>query len=112
MDVASLLRQYAGDIEVLLRREIPEGRFPFISEGVWYQFSSGGKRIRPALCLLTCEALGGDPRKALNFALAAEILHNVLLIHDDIEDGDRIRRTARRSGPSSVSRTPSISPIT
>jgi geranylgeranyl pyrophosphate synthase len=92
MDVAALLKQHAAEIEVLLRKEIPENQFPFISEGVWYQFSSGGKRIRPALCLLTCQALGGDPRKALHFALAAEILHNVLLIHDDIEDGDTVRR--------------------
>src|ERR1041384_3538244 len=92
MDVANLLKKYGGDIEGLLRDEIPEGKYRFISDGVWYQFSSGGKRIRPALCLLTCEALGGDPRRALHFALAAEILHNVLLIHDDIEDGDRVRR--------------------
>jgi geranylgeranyl diphosphate synthase, type I len=92
MDVASLLKQYAGEIEVLLKKEIPEAEYAFISEGVWYQFSSGGKRIRPALCLLACEALGGDPRRALHFALAAEILHNVLLIHDDIEDGDTVRR--------------------
>ncbi len=92
MDVGSLLKQYAGEIEVLLKKEIPEGEYRFISDAVWYQFSSGGKRIRPALCLLTCEALGGDPRKALHFALAAEILHNVLLIHDDIEDGDTVRR--------------------
>ncbi len=92
MDVANLLKQYAGEIDVLLKKEIPEGKYRFLSDGVWYQFSSGGKRIRPALCLLTCEALGGDPRRALNFALAAEILHNVLLIHDDIEDGDTVRR--------------------
>lgn len=92
MEIASLLKQYAEEIEVLLEKEIPRNRYRFLSDGVWYQFSSGGKRIRPALCLLTCEALGGDPRRALNFALAAEILHNVLLIHDDIEDGDTMRR--------------------
>ena len=92
MDVAALLKQHAAEIEVLLHKEIPEAEFRFISEAVWYQFSSGGKRLRPALCLLTCQALGGDPRKALHFALAAEILHNVLLIHDDIEDGDTVRR--------------------
>src|SRR5262245_771105 len=92
MDVASLLKRYSEEIDVLLRHEIPEKEYPFLSEGVWYQFSSGGKRLRPALCLLTCEALGGDRRRALHFALAAEILHNVLLIHDDIEDGDTVRR--------------------
>ena len=92
LDVAALLKRYTGEIEDLLEKEIPRDRSPYLSDGVWYQFSSGGKRIRPALCLLTCEALGGDPRRALHFALAAEILHNVLLIHDDIEDGDTVRR--------------------
>jgi geranylgeranyl pyrophosphate synthase len=54
--------------------------------------AGGGKRLRPVLCLLTCEALGGDAEKALPFALAVEILHNMLLLHDDVEDGDRMRR--------------------
>ena len=92
LDVVSLLKRYTERIEEILKEEIPEGVVPFVSDGVWYQFSSGGKRIRPALCMLTCEALGGDPAKAIYFALAAEILHNYLLVHDDIEDGDTIRR--------------------
>lgn len=51
-----------------------------------------GKRIRPLLCLLACEAVGGDPVKALPAAAAVEILHNFSLVHDDIEDGDKVRR--------------------
>lgn len=51
-----------------------------------------GKRIRPTLCLLTCEACGGDWRRALPLATAVELLHNFSLIHDDIEDRDRTRR--------------------
>ena len=51
-----------------------------------------GKRIRPMLCLLACEAVGGDPATALPAAAAVEILHNFSLIHDDIEDGDKTRR--------------------
>lgn len=51
-----------------------------------------GKRIRPALCLLTCEALGGDGTQALPFAVAIELMHNFFLVHDDIEDGDEFRR--------------------
>ncbi|MBI4607158.1 MAG: polyprenyl synthetase family protein [Planctomycetes bacterium] len=92
LDIAQLLGRHARRIEALLEREVPRGGLPFIAEGVWYQFASGGKRLRPALCLLTCEALGGDPERALPFALATEILHNFLLIHDDIEDGDTMRR--------------------
>ena len=66
--------------------------FDFITEGLLYQFSTGGKRLRPALCLLSCQIHGGDPSTSLPFAMATELLHNYLLIHDDIEDGDLIRR--------------------
>ena len=51
-----------------------------------------GKRIRPVLCLLACEACGGDWREALPAAAAIELLHNFSLIHDDIEDQDEKRR--------------------
>lgn len=50
-----------------------------------------GKRIRPVLALLACESLGGTVEQAMPFAVAAELLHNFLLTHDDIEDGDEMR---------------------
>lgn len=51
-----------------------------------------GKRIRPVLCLLSCEALGAPLERAEPFALAIELMHNFCLVHDDIEDGDTTRR--------------------
>lgn len=51
-----------------------------------------GKRIRPMLCLLVCEAAGGDAGCALPAAAAVELLHNFSLIHDDIEDNSDLRR--------------------
>lgn len=51
-----------------------------------------GKRIRPVLCLLCCEACGGDWERVLPAAAAVELVHNFSLIHDDIEDSDSIRR--------------------
>lgn len=51
-----------------------------------------GKRIRPVLSLLTGEALGIGTRRPLAFACAIELLHNFALVHDDIEDGDTMRR--------------------
>ncbi len=51
-----------------------------------------GKRLRPVLLLLACEAQGGFWREALPAAAAVELLHNFSLIHDDIEDQDRLRR--------------------
>jgi len=91
-DLQETLRRYGELVEAYLEAEVPKGRRDFLSEGVWYQFDSGGKRLRPALCLMTCEALNGDARPAVPFALATEILHNFLLVHDDIEDGDTMRR--------------------
>ncbi len=54
--------------------------------------SDSGKRLRPILALLTCEAAGGDCESALPAAASIELLHNFSLIHDDIEDGDPTRR--------------------
>jgi len=51
-----------------------------------------GKRLRPMMCLMACEEVGGDPVQALPAASAIEILHNFSLVHDDIEDGDETRR--------------------
>ena len=54
--------------------------------------ASVGKRLRPLLCLLTCEAVGGQIEHALPAAAAIELLHNFTLIHDDIEDHSATRR--------------------
>jgi geranylgeranyl diphosphate synthase type II len=51
-----------------------------------------GKGIRPALCLATCRAHGGDTEEALGAAAAIELLHNAFLVHDDICDSASRRR--------------------
>jgi geranylgeranyl diphosphate synthase type I len=53
---------------------------------------SPGKMSRPTLCLLACEATGGDWHSALPAAAAVELIHNFSLIHDDIQDGSWERR--------------------
>lgn len=55
------------------------------------QREGGGKRIRPVLCLMACEASGGDWEQALPIAAAIELVHNFSLIHDDIQDGGELR---------------------
>jgi geranylgeranyl diphosphate synthase type I len=54
--------------------------------------ASAGKRVRPVLCFLCCEACGGNWEQALPAGAAIEIMHNFTLIHDDIEDRDETRR--------------------
>ncbi len=53
---------------------------------------NSGKRHRPLICLLACEAVGGDPKKAWPAAAAIEHFHTAALVHDDIEDSSLTRR--------------------
>ncbi|MFH1393661.1 MAG: polyprenyl synthetase family protein [Candidatus Micrarchaeota archaeon] len=61
--------------------------------GMLYPFiQRGGKRIRPLLAILACEAVGGDVRSVIRPAAAVELFHNFTLIHDDIADDSQFRR--------------------
>lgn len=51
-----------------------------------------GKAFRPALVLLTAEAVGGDVADAIPAAIAVELVHNFSILHDDVLDGDTTRR--------------------
>lgn len=61
-------------------------------EPVSYTIMQSGKRLRPMLCLLACDLLGGNTENALYPALALETFHNFTLIHDDIMDNAPVRR--------------------
>ena len=69
-------------------KKIPAG----IYEPAKYVLDGGGKRIRPLLLMLSCEAVGGRAPEALDAACAIEILHNFTLVHDDIMDNALTRR--------------------
>src|SRR3989344_8536503 len=72
--------------------DVFKGNIPNLYDAIKYHIDTGGKRIRPILAILTYEALGKEPKKIAPFAAACEVLHNWILVHDDIEDGDRMRR--------------------
>lgn len=57
-----------------------------------YHIDTGGKRLRALLPLMVAEALGKDAVSVLPFGAACEMLHNATLVHDDLQDGDLIRR--------------------
>jgi len=63
-----------------------------IAEPIWEILDRGGKRWRPALFLLICEALGKNSEEVLDFAIIPEVVHNGTLIVDDIEDSSEHRR--------------------
>lgn len=64
-------------------------------EGVALPQEYSGKLLRPAFCLMSCEAVGGDWRVAVPAAASIEFIHNFSLIHDDIEDCSAYRRHRR-----------------
>lgn len=65
-----------------------------VTDAMRYSIQNGGKRIRPMLTLEFCRVCGGDPKAALPFACAVEMIHTYSLIHDDLPcmDDDDLRR--------------------
>jgi geranylgeranyl diphosphate synthase type II len=89
-DLARLLPLLDAALTVPFR----QGEAARLGEAVRYSLEAGGKRVRPVLCLLACEAVGGTPAQALPGALALEYIHTYSLIHDDLPamDDDDLRR--------------------
>jgi geranylgeranyl pyrophosphate synthase len=73
-------------------REIPPDVNPNLEAAIKQLLSSGGKRLRPTLTLLSGEMLGADPERTINLAAAIEMLHTATLVHDDLIDGAFLRR--------------------
>ncbi len=67
-------------LAVILTRVTP----PELAEASRYAVMPGGKRFRPALTLLACQSVSGDPRRALPIACAIELVHAYSLVHDDL----------------------------
>jgi geranylgeranyl diphosphate synthase type I len=102
MSLPSSFYRYQAEIEAELKSVVGERTLPlyamlryhlgWVDEQGLPQENQGGKRVRPTLCLLACEAVGGDWRSALPAAAAIELVHNFSLIHDDIQDKSWKRR--------------------
>ncbi len=81
-------------VETALDASIPVTYPEKIYEAIRYSLMAGGKRLRPILCLATCELAGGTPEMAMPTACALEMIHTMSLIHDDLPamDNDDYRR--------------------
>ncbi|MBO3839530.1 MAG: polyprenyl synthetase family protein [Thermoproteota archaeon] len=86
------LEEVAREVEPVIYDALSENASPEFQEVLIYPIKAGGKRIRPAVVLLSCEAAGGKPENALNAAAAIELVHNYTLIIDDIIDHGEVRR--------------------
>ncbi len=65
---------------------------PLVSQVSQYIIAAGGKRLRPALLLLMCGALGFQGEQRLNMAAVVEFIHTATLLHDDVVDESTLRR--------------------
>ena len=63
-----------------------------VADPIWEFLGRGGKRWRPALFLLICEALGKKSADLIDFAIIPEVVHNGTLMVDDLEDSSEFRR--------------------
>src|SRR4051794_10878785 len=81
-----------ADVEQLLKDEM-RSDYPFVDELVRYGCLLGGKRLRPALLLLTASASGGQiTRRHIVLAAVVEMIHTATLVHDDVLDEANMRR--------------------
>ena len=93
-DLLAYLKERQKLCETALDNAIPM-RYPDkIYESMRYSLLAGGKRLRPILCLATCEMTGGTIEMAMPTACALEMIHTMSLIHDDLPamDNDDYRR--------------------
>ena len=93
-DLNSYLKQQKALVEQALDRSIEIARPEKIYEAMRYSLLAGGKRLRPILCLATCDLTGGTEEMAMATACALEMIHTMSLIHDDLPamDNDDYRR--------------------
>jgi geranylgeranyl diphosphate synthase, type II len=93
-DLSTYLVEQKKAIEVALDSALPVIYPEKIYEAMRYSLLAGGKRLRPILCLASCELVGGTAAMAIPTACALEMIHTMSLIHDDLPamDNDDYRR--------------------
>ena len=93
-DLSAYLQERQAQVEAALDGAIPVTYPEKIYEAMRYSLLAGGKRLRPILCLATCEMAGGTIEMAMPTACALEMIHTMSLIHDDLPamDNDDYRR--------------------
>jgi octaprenyl-diphosphate synthase len=87
----SIIKQDMREVDQVIAARL-ETSVPLIGEVSRYIISAGGKRLRPALLLLTCGALGYQGAQRFNLAAVVEFIHTATLLHDDVVDDSTMRR--------------------
>ena len=81
------------EVDRVIAQRLDSG-VPLVGSVSQYIISAGGKRLRPALLLLCCGALGFQGAQRFNMAAVVEFIHTATLLHDDVVDESALRRGA------------------
>ena len=87
----SIIAQDMREVDQIIASRLESG-VPLIGQVSRYIIAAGGKRLRPALLLLTCGALGYLGAQRFNLAAVVEFIHTATLLHDDVVDDSSLRR--------------------
>lgn len=87
----SIIAQDMRELDQVIARRLDSG-VPLVGQVARYIIAAGGKRLRPALLLLTCGALGYRGEQHFNLAAVVEFIHTATLLHDDVVDDSVLRR--------------------
>ena len=79
-------------VEVKMREAALGNQHPALTSALEHLLASGGKRVRPAVALLSARLFDAEPGRAVALAAAIEMLHTATLVHDDLIDGSLLRR--------------------
>ncbi|VWX58001.1 octaprenyl diphosphate synthase [Burkholderiales bacterium 8X] len=90
-DVLRLIASDMAEVDRVIERRLDTG-VPLVKQVAKYIISAGGKRLRPALLLLTAGALGVEGAQKFNLASVIEFIHTATLLHDDVVDESTLRR--------------------
>jgi geranylgeranyl pyrophosphate synthase len=91
LDIFAPVRDRLALVEAPLR-DVPDGQHDLVTAAAAGLFNAGGKRIRPAICLLTAGIFDADLDHSVSLAAAVEMLHTATLVHDDLIDQSVLRR--------------------
>ena len=102
----SIVEQDMLQVDQVIALRLESG-VPLVGSVSRYIISAGGKRLRPALLLLCCGALGFKGDQRFNMAAVVEFIHTATLLHDDVVDDSALRRgnptaNAKFGNPASV----------
>ena len=87
----SIIAQDMREVDLVIARRL-DSSVPLVGQVSKYIIAAGGKRLRPALLLLTCGALGYVGSQRFNLAAVVEFIHTATLLHDDVVDESALRR--------------------